>query len=109
MKKLNRRKIKWIVREVENRIMGTEHIRVKTIKEHTHNNLIERYHNEFREFDKVRRGFKAIDTAQDWNEGFALFHNFIKKGIDNLSPSERAKINLMLGNNRWVDLLKQSL
>lgn len=88
---------------------NVEHIRVRTIRDHTHNNLIERYHNEFREWDKVKRGFKTEETAQEWNGGFKLFHNFIKKGIDGLTPSERAKINLMLGNNRWMDLLKQSL
>ncbi len=93
-------------RPLENSI---QHIRVKTIRDHTHNNLIERYHNNFKGFDKVRRGFKAQDTAQEWTEGYALFHNFIKKGIDNLTPSERAKINLMLCSNRWVDLLKQSV
>lgn len=86
-----------------------EHIRARTIREHTQNNLVERYHNEFREWDKVKRGFGNKETAQEWNEGFRLFHNFIKKGIDNLTPSERAKINLMLGNNRWLDLLKQAL
>ena len=41
--------------------------------------MVERYHNEFREFDKVRRGFKSDETAQQWNNAFRLYHNFIKK------------------------------
>ncbi|MFH0936094.1 MAG: DDE-type integrase/transposase/recombinase [Candidatus Woesearchaeota archaeon] len=88
---------------------NVEHIRINTIKDNIHNNLIERYNNEFREFDKVRRGFGNKETAQEWTEGFALFHNFIKKGIDGLTPSERAKIPIILNNNRWLDLLKISL
>jgi len=45
------------------------------------NNKVERYHNEFREFDKVRRGFKSDETAQQWNAAFRLYHNFIKKHV----------------------------
>lgn len=88
---------------------NVEHVRVRTIRDHSHNNLIERYHNEFREWDKAKRGFKREETATEWNEGFRLFHNFIKKGIDGLTPSERAKIPIILKDNRWMSLLLESL
>ncbi|MEK0338209.1 MAG: DDE-type integrase/transposase/recombinase, partial [Nitrosopumilus sp.] len=74
---------------------------------HKNNNMVERYHNDFREFDKVRRGF---DNVKQFNEGFRLYHNFIKENsVLGMTPSEKAGINLDLGNNRWLGLLKKSL
>jgi len=75
------------------------------------NNKVERYHNEFREFDKVRRGFKSDETAQQWNAAFRLYHNFIKKhmALSGATPSQVADIDIELGRNRWLSLLKQSL
>ena len=73
--------------------------------------MVERYHNEFREFDKVRRGFKSDETAQQWSDAFRLYHNFIKKhmALNGATPSQVAEINIDLGRNRWLSLLKQSL
>ena len=34
------------------------------------NMLVERYHNQYREFDKVRRDFKTEETLQQWGDGF---------------------------------------
>jgi len=75
------------------------------------NNMVERYHNEFREFDKVRRGFKSDETAQQWSDAFRLYHNFIKKhmALNGATPSQVAEIDIDLGRNRWLSLLKQSL
>lgn len=89
----------------------TKHIRVRTIRDHTHNNMIERYHNEFREWDKVKRGFKNKKSAEDWNESFRLYHNFIKPhmALNGLTPSEVANIQLNLSRNKWLDLLKRSV
>lgn len=89
----------------------TQHIRNVGIAKGNgkNNNKVERYHGQFREFDKVRRGFKSDLTTKEWTEGFRLFHNFIRKGKDGLTPSERAKIPIMLSDNRWLNLLKNSL
>ena len=74
---------------------------------HKNNNMVERYHNEFREFDKVRRGFEEVSK---FNQGFRLYHNFIKENsVIGMTPSEKAGINLDLGNNKWLGLLKKSL
>jgi len=90
---------------------GTEHIRNVGVAKEKNNNLIERYHGEFREFDKVRRGFKSDLTTQEWNEGFRLYHNFIKPhmALNGLTPSQVAEIDLNLGRNKWLGLLKESL
>lgn len=90
---------------------GTKNIKVKHTsivgkRSHIDNNLIENHHTHFREFDKIRRGF---DNIQEYSDGFKIFRNFIKKGMDGLTPSERAKIPLILNDNRWVGLLMESL
>ena len=83
-----------------------KHISIVGKRSLVNNNLIENHHTHFREFDKVRRG---INEVQDYSDGFNIFRNFIKKGIDGLTPAERAKLDLHLGNNRWTGLLIQSL
>lgn len=93
-----------------NKISKPLHISNVAIKDTVNNNIIERYHNEFREFDKVRRGFKNDETAQEWSEAFALYHNFIKKNmaLNGLTPAEFANINLKLNGNKWMELLTRS-
>lgn len=76
-------------------------------KARKNNNLIERYHNQFREFDKIRRGF---DRQEEWNEGFRLYHNFIRDNSKlGMTPAQASEINLNLGRNKWLSLLNQSL
>lgn len=88
-----------------------KHIRNVGIAKKDNNNMIERYHGEFREFDKVRRGFGNDETMEDWNDAFKLYHNFIKKhmALNGLTPSQIANIELALGKNRWLGLLSQAL
>src|SRR3989338_129776 len=67
------------------------------------NNTVERYHNQEREFDKIRRGF---DRVEEWQAGHRLFHNFIR---GETTPAMKAGINVAEGeNNRWLTLLKKS-
>src|SRR3989344_8471956 len=89
----------------------TVHVRSKGFKDEINTNNIERYHNEWRDFDKRRRGFGNMETAMDWNVGYRLYHNVIRKhqGLNGLTPLQKANIELNLGNNRWLDLLKRSL
>lgn len=44
-------------------------------------------------------------------DGFITYYNFIRKhqGLNGLTPSQMANIDLKLGRNRWLGLLKQSL
>ena len=75
-------------------------------KARQNNNLIERYHNQFREFDKIRRGF---DRVKEWNEGFRLYNNFIKNNsVLGTTPAIASAIDLGLGRNKWLSLLCQS-
>ena len=83
-----------------------KHISIVGKRSIVNNNLIENHHTHFREFDKIRRG---INEVQDYSDGFNIFRNFIKKGMDGLTPAERAKIPIVLNDNRWLKLLKESV
>ncbi len=87
---------------------NTEHIRLSTIREKPNNNLVERFHNTFREFDKVRRGFKTQQTAQLLSDGFRTYYNFIRPhyALDGLTPSQVAGVDLGLNGNKWLGLIK---
>ena len=52
-----------------------------------------------------------IKVLRDWNTEYRLYHNVIRKhmGLNGLTPLEMAKVDLKLGKNRWLDLLKRSL
>ena len=46
-------------------IKGTEHIASVGISKKENNNMIERYHHEFREFEKIGRNFKRVKTSTE--------------------------------------------
>ncbi len=70
------------------------------------NNVIERYHSQFREFDKVRRG---INQVQDYTDGHRVFHNMIRPQRDGKTPAQRAKITLLdNAQNKWEKLIIQT-
>ncbi len=72
---------------------------------HTSNNIIERYHNTFRERDKIIRGFKSNKTAQDLINAYRLYYNFIRvhQGLG-MTPAEKAGLTILDGN-KWIELL----
>lgn len=90
---------------------SVEHISNAGFKKPINNNVVERLHGEFREFDKVRRGFKSKKTAEGWLNGMRVYHNFIKphQSLNGLTPSQKANIDLNLDKNKWLDLLKRSV
>jgi len=96
---------------IRREIPSAEHIRLESIRKKPNNNKVERYHNTFRERDKIIRGFKSNKTAQDWSDAFRLYYNFIRPHttFNGLTPSQVAGINLNLPTNRWIGLLKLSL
>ena len=73
------------------------------------NNVVERFHGTFREFDKIRRGFKGREN--EMIGAFRLWYNFIRKhhSLSNKTPAEEIGVDLELGQNRWLNLLKKSL
>ena len=89
----------------------TKHIRLASLRNKISNNLVERLQGTIRERDKVMRGFDTDETAQILIEGLRAYYNFIRPhmGLNGLTPAEVAGIDLELGRNRWLSLIKKSL
>ena len=70
------------------------------------NHKIERLHNSIRERTKIMRGFGEINSAKFIMKGYEIFYNFCRKHQAlNKYPYELAT-GLILGNNKWLDLIK---
>jgi transposase InsO family protein len=84
-----------------------EHHKYAGLTARKQNNKVERFHNTFRERDKVMRGFKSPRTAGIMAEGFRTYYNFIRPhaALGGLTPAQRAGINLNLGTNPTLQLL----
>ncbi len=84
----------------------TKHRSILGHRREFNNNVIERYHSQFREFDKVRRG---INKVQDYTDGHRVFHNMIRPQRDGKTPAQRARITLLdNAQNKWERLVKLS-
>lgn len=86
------------------------HIKTKAIRDGFTNRPIERYHNEIRENLKTKRGLGNNASAQEYAEMLCLYHNFIKPhmGLDGKTPAEVAGLDLGLGDDKLMDLIRQS-
>jgi transposase-like protein len=73
------------------------------------NNLVERLHGTIRERNKTQRGLK--DEYSAFIRGHQVYYNFIRPHMSlyNNTPAEFAGVDLNLGNNKWENLLMQSL
>jgi transposase-like protein len=86
---------------------NTEHHKYAGLKAHVQNNKIERFHGTFRERDKVMRGLKSIQTAQNFIDAHRAYYNFIRPhSALGMTPAQAAGIDLNLGQNRWLSLLR---
>lgn len=90
--------------------LRTKHARLPSIGEHPNNNIVERLHGTIREPNKVQRGLKegsSINIA----EGHKVFYNFLRghMGLDGENtPAQKAGVKLNLGENKWMELIKQA-
>ena len=74
-------------------------------RKEVNNNAIESHHTQQKEFHKVRRGVKEVQTYQD---GFKVFHNYRRKGVkDKKTPADRVGVGV--NGNRWNTMLMNSL
>ena len=73
------------------------------------NNLVERLQGTIRERNKTQRGLK--DEYSPFVRGHQLYYNFIKphESLFGRTPANIAGINLNLGNNKWENLLLNSV
>jgi hypothetical protein len=83
-----------------------EHIpRAGIGKPHATSNRIERLNGTQREWFKVQRGWKSMESLMP--EGDRIFYNFVRPhmALDGQTPAEAAGINLNLAGNRWMQLI----
>jgi len=92
----------------QRKFLDVKHVKLDSIRAKANNNILERYHGTFREFDKVRRGFKGQEKGL--TDGFITYYNFIRNhsGIGT-TPAQASGIELNLERNRWLSLLRKSL
>lgn len=89
----------------------TKHIRKPRFVDLKNNNIVERVNGTVREREKVMRGLKTEDSAQVIVDSMRNYYNFIRphQSLDGKTPAEEANINLELGNNKWMSLIKKSM
>jgi len=87
----------------------TKHIQNVGFRDKTNNNKIERLHGTIREREKVLRGLKREETPIV--EGLRTYYNFIRphQGLKGKTPAEASGIDLELGKNRWLSIIRKSV
>lgn len=88
----------------------TKHIRKPRFVDETNNNIVERLQGTIRERDKVMRGLKSEGSAQVIEDAMRNYYNFIRphQALNGKTPAEMADINLELGRNKWLSLIRKS-
>lgn len=73
------------------------------------NNNVARLNGTVRERNKVMRGLKREDTPI--TRGFQIYYNFVKPhmGLNGETPAQKAGIEIVLEDNKWLQLIKSSL
>ncbi len=96
-----------IRKEFKNRVA---HIKTKSIAEGFVNRPVERYHGEIKANTNARRGLGNDRSAQSYADFLRINHNFVKPhmGLNGKTPAEAAKIDLHLGENKFLDLIIQA-
>src|SRR3989344_4087042 len=71
----------------------------------SNNNVIERFHESFRQRDKTMRGFKG--NQKQYAENFKTYYNFVRKHQElKTTPAKRAGIN---ESDLWKELLEKAV
>jgi transposase-like protein len=89
----------------------TEHVRHIRFEDQKNINLIERFHGTVRERDKVMRALDSDKSAPKFVDGFSIYYNFLKlhMSLEGRTPAEAAGLDLKLGQNRWLSLVRRSI
>jgi transposase-like protein len=92
---------------------NTMHIKTNAIRDGFQNRPIERYHNELRSVIKSKRGLGNDKSAQDFIDGYRIYHNYVRShtGLpEQQTPAEASKVDLKLNpQNRLKDLIVKSV
>ena len=69
----------------------------------TNNNIVERLNGTVREREKVMRGMKGDETAEELMNGFRTYYNFIRPHMspNGQTPAEAPGLDLELEENNY--------
>ncbi len=89
----------------------TNHVQLKSIKDHVNNNPIERLNGTIRDRIKTMRGMQNLESADLMFSAHRNYYNFIKNhSTIGMTPAEASNINIGLNDgNRWLKLIEMSL
>ena len=85
--------------------------KINSSKEKRYNVKIERFNKSLKERIRSMYGFKASWSATIILFGWIIHYNFVRPhmGLDGDTPAQRAGIDLELGINKWLSLIKLAL
>jgi transposase-like protein len=88
----------------------SEHVVAEGLTARVNNNKVERLNNTVRERVKVMRGLHSDKSAAVFNQGFKAYYNFVRpnQALKGKTPAEVAGIDLKLGGNKWLGLVKKA-
>jgi transposase-like protein len=88
----------------------TKHVKLKSIREGTNNNVVERLHGTIRERTKVMRGLDNDKTAQTMMDANRIYYNFVRphQALNGKTPAEKAGVDLKLEGNKWEELIRRA-
>lgn len=88
----------------------SEHVVAEGLTARSNNNKVERLHNTVRERVKVMRGLHSDKSAAVFNEGFKTYYYYIRpnQALKGKTPAEVAGVDLKLGENKWLGLVKKA-
>jgi len=86
-----------------------EHIQIKG-DESRANMKVEALNSSIREREKVLRVFSNPENAKKILDGWQIYYNYIRphQTLNGFTPAEASGIQLGLGENKWLDLIKKS-
>ena len=84
----------------------TEHIQSRPFAVENNTQMIERFHETFKQRTKVMRGLKNIETAHDFVDGWLVHYNYLRPhtALDDKTPAEVVGIDYPYGN--WADVTR---
>lgn len=86
-----------------------EHIKIKGDKSRE-NMKVERINGSIREREKIIRAFSNPENAKKILDGWQVYYNYIRphQTLNGFTPAEASGINLELGENKWLGLIKKT-
>jgi transposase-like protein/DNA-directed RNA polymerase subunit M/transcription elongation factor TFIIS len=87
----------------------TEHVSHIKLSGDMNNNIAERLNGTIREREKVTRNLK--EQAPTIIEGYRNYYNLVRphQSLNGKTPAETANIDLGLGKNKWLSIIKKSV